>query len=267
VLVDFEKSVLTQGGITKSSGASPIERPRSPLRDTVRNVLYGRNRVAEKNVSRLLSLLKASTPTPRILVVGGGAIGSGVEALYEDPAVQLIGFDIYGSATTQFIADGHGVPLRAESVDAVVVQAVLEHVLDPWRVAEEIYRVLKPGGLVYAETPFMQQVHEGPYDFTRFTESGHRHLFNRFDLIEAGAVAGPAVTLLWSIDYFGRGLFRSKKAGSVLKVLFFWVRFLDQVIPEAYAVDGASGVFFLGRKSEGEITPREAVRHYRGAQR
>jgi SAM-dependent methyltransferase len=233
----------------------------------VRDFLYGRNRVAERNVARVLTLVNVSNPAPRILIVGGGAVGSGVEALYEDPAPQLIGFDIYGSAYTQFIADGHGIPLRDESVDAVVVQAVLEHVLDPWRVVEESRRVLKPGGLVYAETPFMQQVHEGPYDFTRFTESGHRHLFKRFDVIDSGAVAGPATQLLWSIDYLGRGLFRSKKAGVVLKALFFWLRFLDRLVPEAYAVDGASGVFFLGRKWEKEVTPHEAVRHYKGAQR
>jgi len=58
----------------------------------------------------------------------------------------------------------------------MLVQAGLEHVRDLWQVVAEIHRVLKDDGLVYAETPFMQQVHEGPYDFTRFTESGHRYL-------------------------------------------------------------------------------------------
>ena len=66
------------------------------------------------------------------------------------------------SRNTQFVADAHRVPLATESVDALVIQAVLEHVLDPWRVAAEIHRVLRPGGLVYADTPFLQQVHEGP---------------------------------------------------------------------------------------------------------
>ena len=94
-----------------------------------------------------------------------------------DQAIRLIGFDIYCSTLTQFVADGHQIPLRDGSVDGVLVQAGLEHVLDPWRVVAEIHRVLKDDGLVYAETPFMQQVHEGPYDFTRFTESGHRYLF------------------------------------------------------------------------------------------
>ena len=61
-----------------------------------------------------------------------------------------------------------------KEIDLVIIQAVLEHVMYPNKVVSEIYRVLKNDGLIYSETPFMQQVHEGPYDFSRFTESGHR---------------------------------------------------------------------------------------------
>ncbi len=86
--------------------------------------------------------------------------------------MRIAAFDIYYSANVQFIADAHSILLRDASVDAVVIQAVLEHVLDPQQVVDEIWRVLKPSGLVYAETPFLQHVHEGAYDFTRFTESG-----------------------------------------------------------------------------------------------
>jgi ubiquinone/menaquinone biosynthesis C-methylase UbiE len=69
------------------------------------------------------------------------------------------------------VADGHQLPIADGSVDGVWIQAVLEHVLDPSIVVQEIHRVLTPGGVVYAETPFMQPVHEGAYDFTRFSLS------------------------------------------------------------------------------------------------
>ena len=118
-----------------------------------------------------------------MVVVGGGANQHGLDRLYQDPSINVIGFDIYGSDLVQFIADGHSIPLASGSVDAVVVQAVLEHVLDPPQVVREIHRVLRPDGIVYAETAFMQQVHEGAYDFTRYTESGHRWLFRDFELI------------------------------------------------------------------------------------
>ena len=76
-----------------------------------------------------------------------------------------------------------------DSCDAVVVQAVLEHVLDPQVVVDEINRVLKPGGLVYAETPFMQQVHAGRYDFSRYSDAGHRWLFRQFEEVDRGLSA------------------------------------------------------------------------------
>ena len=122
-----------------------------------------------------LGQLKEDNKRPRILVIGG-ARGSGADELYEDISIDLVGTDIYPSTNTKIVADGHQLPFIDASFDGVWIQAVLEHVLDPPIVAAEIYRVLKPGGLVYADTPFMQQVHEGAYDFTRYTVSGHRWL-------------------------------------------------------------------------------------------
>ena len=47
----------------------------------------------------------------------------------------------------------------------------------------------------------------------------------------------------------------------------FWVRFLDQLVPVEFQVDNASGVFFLGRRSEREIASKEMISYYQGAQR
>jgi ubiquinone/menaquinone biosynthesis C-methylase UbiE len=74
--------------------------------------------------------------------------------------------DIDVRADIDVFCDGHEVPFRDGVYDAVMTSAVLEHVLYPERVASEISRVLKIGGVLYSELPFMQQVHEGAYDFT-----------------------------------------------------------------------------------------------------
>jgi SAM-dependent methyltransferase len=194
-------------------------------------------------------------------------MGNGVEKVYTEAGIRVLGFDIYCSPLTQFVADAHQIPLAAESVDAVVVQAVLEHVLDPGRVVGEIERVLRPAGLVYAETPFLQQVHAGPYDFVRYTSSGHRYLFRAFDEISSGSVAGPGTQLLWSVDHLVRGLLRSQVAGKLARGFFFWLRYLDRVVPTEFAMDSASAYYFLGRRSDHELTPHEIVAYYRGAQR
>jgi hypothetical protein len=144
---------------------------------------------------------------------------------------------------------------------------VLEHVLEAHMVVGEIFRVLKKDALVYAETPFLQHVHEGPYDFTRFTESGHRYLFKNFELIKSGASAGAGTQLLWSIDNFFRGVFRSRGFGKMVKLCFFWLQYVDRLIPDSYNIDAASGVFFMGRKCSSPIDQKEMITHYKGAQK
>ena len=266
VLVDPERSVLDPAalpGVAIAAGRADLSIERLPA--PLRRLWKPPNRVASHNVRRLLELLPGNAP--RLLVVGGGAVGNGVERLYSDPRPRLAAFDLYGSPEVQLIADAHQIPLADGSFDAVVVQAVVEHVLEPERVVAEIHRVLRSDGLVYAETPFLQPVHAGSHDFTRYTSSGHRQLFRAFEEIDAGPVAGPGSQLLASLDHLVRGLLRSQLAGRLARAVFFWLRYLDGLVPPEYAMDDASAYYFLGRRSERELTPREIVAYYRGAQR
>ncbi len=197
-------------------------------------------------------------------MIGGGSRGDGLAELYADPEVDVISFDIYASPMVQFVADGHAIPLADGSIDAVVVQAVLQYVLEPTVVAKEIHRVLRSRGIVYADSPFIQQVCEGPYDLNRFTDSGHRYLFRRFERIDSGSVAGAGTALRWSIDYFVRALTRSRRLGRVAVLCFFWLSWLDRILDRGHTIDAASSVFFLGRKSEVSITEADIIDYYQG---
>lgn len=270
VFVDFDESVIDRDGLDQLSGASPINRSSgraARVRQRLRRVTAP-DALTRRNITEFLQLVRELDHRPLILVVGGGQIGLGTDELYEAGDVDVIAFDIYGSPNVQFIADAHDIPMGDDVFDGVVVQAVLEHVLEPQVVVRELTRVLKPGGLAYAETPFMQQVHEGAYDFTRFTESGHRWLFREFDAVASGPVGGPGAQLIWSVASLVRGLIRSRSLARASRLLLFWLRFLDTVIPRAEQIDGAAGTYFLGRRSaDGRgIRPRNAVEYYSGAQ-
>lgn len=265
VLIDFEKSVLRKEDTLSVS--SVIERHSyTGVFSIAKRLVSPPKKVTAENVDHVISLLSKGNDNPRVLIVGGGTIGQGMEPFYEDVRIELVSFDIYASPFVQFIADAHRIPLPDESFDAVIVQAVLEHVLVPDKVVSEIYRILKRNGVVYAETPFLQHVHEGAYDFTRYTESGHRYLFRRFELIRSGASAGAGTQLLWSLDNFFLGLFRSKKLGKAIKLFFFWLQYCDDLIPDSYNIDSASGVYFLGKKQDAVINLEEIISHYKGAQ-
>lgn len=226
------------------------------------------NAVAERIGRRLVADLRGrGGGRPLVLVIGGGTIGSGLDALYAAPEIDLLAFDIFPTRFTQFVADAHRIPLADGAVDGVVVQAVLEHVLDPWRVAAEIHRVLGPEGLVYADTPFLQPVHEGPYDFTRFTESGHRWLFRDFALLESGVVAGPGSQFASSLAQAARSVVPLRGVGPLVRFAATPLgRLVDRFAAPRAAVDGASAVYFYGRRADEPLAPRDMIAHYRGAQ-
>ncbi len=264
ILIDFRKSIFKKENYTGEQLGKVISRRKGKFPSIVTKVIHGGGQKTKAEIDHLIYRLKEKNVWVNVLIIGGGTIGRGTRMLYENQNINIISFDVSLSENTHFVADAHHIPLKSESVDAVIVQAVLEHVISPNKVVEEIYRVLKRDGLVYAETPFMQQVHEKAYDFIRFTESGHRWLFNKFELLESGSVDGPGVVLGWSIRYFFAGFFRSKKIGQLFSLCFFWLRFFDKLMPKSYQSDGASGIFFLGKKSEAVVSEKDLISFYRG---
>jgi SAM-dependent methyltransferase len=264
VLINFDTSIVDRCTFEAQRGTSykPRDDAANSFKTRLLRLLFGGNPTARHYLGDFLNMLKGRALRPRILVVGGGAIGEGAAELYTNIGTDIIGTDIYASPNTTFVSDGHSIPLADGSVDAVWIQAVLEHVLDPAKVVSEIHRVLCPNGLVFADTPFMQQVHEGAYDFTRFTLSGHRWLFRHFTLIDAGLVQGPGTAMLWAIRYFIRALIKNDKIATAIQMSFFWLRFADRLPVGRRGADATSGVFFFGRKAETSIFPNDMIAFY-----
>jgi len=263
VLIDFGKSIFQVHAYGSDRGhVMPRDYSGRSLGTRLRRFITGANLVAKGNGQEFLKRVKEISMRPKVLVIGGGAIGAGAEGLYGDTEVDVVSTDVYASPFTCAVVDGHNLPFCAEGFDGVWIQAVLEHVLEPHVVAEEIFRVLKPRGLVYSEIPFMQQVHEGAYDFTRFTLSGHRWLFRRFEQLNAGVVSGAATALVWSFRYLCRALGASDKVATLLSLPVFWLQYLDRFTRRRPNADGASGTFFLGVKSDRAIIPGEMVSYY-----
>ena len=229
------------------------------------SVNLARDRIIEMMRGQLVKLKK-----PLVLVVGGGGQKKWLNQRLKYAECEIVYTDIDINADIDLFCDAHDLPFHDDRFDAVVTTAVMEHVMYPERVASEITRVLKVGGLLYSEIPFVQQVHEGAYDFTRYTLSGHRRLFNRFDELDAGMVAGPGTSLAWSIENFILAFFIGKKVRLLVKIFvrlsFSWFKYFDYLlIKRPQAMDGASCTYLYGRKMEGRVADSDIVDRYNGA--
>ena len=68
-------------------------------------------------------------------------------------------------------------PIADNSLDGIGCFAVLEHVERPWEAAVEFRRMLKPGGKVFIDWPFLQPVHGYPSHYYNATRQGLFRMF------------------------------------------------------------------------------------------
>ncbi len=270
ILLNNRASIFSIDEIVSHRGA-PVTSTQRTIKSRLRRLIpsINKNVRAKQNYEKLAELLRDLAPFPKVLVVGGGVVGQGMEALTQNSSLELIETDVSLGPRTALVCDAHDIPFETETFDGVIVQAVLEHVVDPYRCVDEIHRILKNQGVVYAETPFMQQVHMAPHDFTRFTHLGHRRLFRKFDEIDSGAVCGPGMALAWSYQYFLYSFTSSRTlrglAMAFARFTSFYLRYFDPLlIDRPGTLDAASGYYFMGRKAGHILSDRELVKLYRG---
>jgi ubiquinone/menaquinone biosynthesis C-methylase UbiE len=184
-------------------------------------------------------------PGGRILDVGAG--GRRIRT-------DVVTFDAVPGPQVDQVGDIHAMEIPDASFDCVLCTGTLEHVRDPWQAVREIHRILKPGGLVHIDVPFIQGYHADPTDYWRFTLEGLRLLCRPFKEIDAGVHIGPSCGLVW----VAREWANSCCSNRVLSNLFLIVaacitapfKYLDYLVirsPRSHQV--ASAVYFRGRKT------------------
>lgn len=116
----------------------------------------------------------------------------GAKPYFTKAKVETLDIDIKSGAT--FIADicqNNKELIPDNRFDFVVCTEVLEHTLQPFDAVNEIERILKPGGLVFASSPFNFRIHGPLPDCWRFTEHGWRALFKDFEIVELKSLDKP----------------------------------------------------------------------------
>ena len=174
-------------------------------------------------------LMQSADATKTFLSIGGGPV-------VVHP--HLTNLNIGPFANVAIVADAHALPYADATVDGIYCEAVLEHLSDPAKAVAEMFRVLKPGALVFAATPFLQAFHGYPNHFQNYTLFGHERLFTShgFTRIDSGCCVGPVNALL-TLNARAIGLYIPGIVGKLLKgafqLLTLWMRPLDRLLAKS----------------------------------
>ena len=120
----------------------------------------------------------------KVLDVGCGQ--SPYKQLFNCRGISYCGIDIYeagrfgykNSESLKF--DGQRIPFPDASFDYFLCTEVLEHVEEPQKLVDEIYRVLKPSTAGVITVPWSARFHYIPCDYYRFTPAALSRYFKNF---------------------------------------------------------------------------------------
>jgi SAM-dependent methyltransferase/uncharacterized protein YbaR (Trm112 family) len=262
ILIDESVSAFQ---ISSYRGPKPLtrkERAKRVLRSMLPTISM--NVAAQRSFRQFREQLFALSLNPRVLIVGGATVGAGSEELLGDKGIEFVETDVAIDERTALVCDAHTLPFAEQTFDGVISQALMLYLQDFPRCVNEMMRVLKPGGLVYSDAPFMEQVVGGAYDFYRFTLTGHEYQFRNFEKIASGVSCGPAMATAWSMQYLLLSFSESLGARAAIRIFckctLCWMKYLDLLlVNKRGAVDAAAGTYFLGRRPMEAPVPERAV--------
>lgn len=247
ILLDKESQIVLESG---RENLLPRKREKlmSFLRKVLPQPLEHRWITSKENKERAPNFLSKFNPSSLVL-----DLGSGIKR-WSDNVVNL---DIGAFENVDIVGDGHKLPFCDEVFDGVISCAVLEHVNNPYKVAEEMHRVLKKGGQIFVSFPFIYAFHSSTgthQDFTRLTKYGLQEIFSSFEKIELGQEGVVSISIISILSAYLALLFTDRDVfyGGLQRFfgwLLFPLRLLDPILAKRSKVHMiAPGFFFIGRK-------------------
>lgn len=113
------------------------------------------------------------------------------------PPDGVIGMEFVETPNNHVQGDVMNLPFGTGTVDLILSQAVLEHVIYPDEAVKEMFRVLKPYGILYVEIAFMQPLHMDPWHYFNVTPRGLTWLLRNWEVKEQGTLGSWEDVMEW----------------------------------------------------------------------
>jgi len=122
------------------------------------------------------------------------------------PGKKYVGADIIPGPGVDVVLDLHSLDLAPQSVGTAICVETLEHTEKPWKVFEQLEKVLMPGGTLIISVPFWARIHNYPNDYWRFTPACLENFLEKFPksfVASAGQETKPhsIVAVAYRADY------------------------------------------------------------------
>jgi len=176
-------------------------------------------------------------------------IGAGRTSI--DPRVKNL--EISDGENIDYVGKAESIPFSENSLDLIICQEVLEHTEDFKAALHEMYRVLKPGGQLYLQTPFIIGYHPCPNDYWRFTNEGINSIVleANFKIIDNGESVGVATGFYRiGVEFFSISFsliipFLYKPLKAIFALLFYPIKWLDPILSFSKESHRISGGFYI----------------------
>ena len=120
---------------------------------------------------------------------------------YIDEYIRMDAYEYQGEKP-DVVGRVEDIPLKNNSVDTVLCTQVLEHIQDPQKGVDEIYRVLKPNGICILTTHMANPLHGLPHDYFRFTRiCFEKVLFKKFKKVTVKENGGALLSIFQFINW------------------------------------------------------------------
>jgi len=111
-----------------------------------------------------------------------------------------IGDNTWDFTENTYTAPLDNMPILSNSYDAVLCTQVIEHLKLPKESISEMYRVLKPGGVLYLTAPMCQGEHQQPHDYFRYTSFGIAYLCKDAGFSEVRVTPFGGLLIKWAYE-------------------------------------------------------------------